>query len=270
IDDAVSRVLMMKARLGLFDDPMRGKESGTSVGSTESRALALQAARESIILLKNGGTLPLDQNARALVAGPTCDSLPSLNNGWTITWQGDRKAEYPDRPTIRRAIAEKLGGRAIYASGEDVTAAVDAAQRRDVIVLCLGEPSYAETPGNIDDLSLPDEQLRLAHALAATRKPIVLVLVEGRPRIVRPIVDAASAIVLALNPGMEGGTAIADVLVGQVNPSGKLPITYPRFANALTTYDRKASEDPGPSPSPTMGYSPQFEFGSGLSYTTFD
>jgi beta-glucosidase len=129
--------------------------------------------------------------------------------------------------------------------------------------------SYAETPGNIDDLSLPDAQIRLAQALAAAGKPVVLVLVEGRPRIVRAIVDGMSAILLALNPGHEGGTAIADVLAGDVNPSGRMPITYPRYPNALRTYDHKAFEEQDTGFGLTA-FKPQFEFGSGLSYTTFE
>jgi beta-glucosidase len=272
IDEAVLRVLTMKARLGLFDGPTRGIHEAAAVGSAESRRLALQAARESIILLKNAGlVLPLSHESRVLVTGPTCDSLPALNNGWTITWQGDRPAEYPkDRPTVRGALAARFGPRATYVPGDDVAAAVAAARASDVVVACLGEASYAETPGNIDDLALPDAQLRLASALAEAGKPVVLVLIEGRPRLVRAIVDGASAIVLALNPGMEGGTAVADVLVGDVNPSGKMPITYPRFANALTTYDHKASEEAGAGAAPSMGYTPQFEFGFGLSYTAFE
>jgi len=278
IDEAVSRVLMMKARLGLFDDPLRGVEAKTVVGSAESRRVALQAARESIVLLKNDrSVLPLGSNARVAMTGPACDSLPALNNGWTITWQGDRPSEYPtDRPTVRRAIEARIGGRATYVAGADfekpidIAAAVNAARASDVVIACLGEPSYAETPGNIDDLTLADAQLALARALADTGKPLVLVLVEGRPRIIRTIADASSAIVLALNPGMEGGTAVADVLFGDVNPSGKLPITYPRSANALTTYDHKVSQEPVPGSGPAMGYAPQFEFGFGLSYTTFE
>ena len=278
IDEAASRVLSMKARLGLFDDPLRGVETKTAVGSAESRRLALRAARESIVLLKNErNVLPLARDARVLVTGPTCDSLPALNNGWTITWQGDRPSEYPaDRPTLRRAIETRLGARATYAPGAglekivDIPAAVAAARASDVVVACLGETSYAETPGNIDDLTLPDAQLRLAQALADTGKPMVLVLIEGRPRIIRSMADGASAIVLALNPGMEGGAALADVLFGDVNPGGKLPITYPRFANALTTYDHKKSQEPQPGSAPAMGYAPQFEFGFGLSYTKFE
>src|SRR5437763_12373133 len=150
IDEAVSRVLSMKGRLGLFDDPVRGIEAKTAVGSAESRSLALRAARESIVLLKNERrVLPLARDARVLITGPACDSLPALNNGWTITWQGDRPSEYPtDRPTVRRAIETRAGGRATYIPGADfdkaidVAAAVAAARTSDVVVACLGENSY--------------------------------------------------------------------------------------------------------------------------------
>jgi beta-glucosidase len=277
IDEAVTRILTFKARLGLFDDPLRGIREGARVGLPASRDVARQAARESLVLLKNErGALPLGATARVLVTGPTADSLPALNNGWTITWQGDRADAYPsDRPTIRKALEARLGpARVRYVAGatfdreSDVAAAVAAARDTDVIVLCLGELAYAETPGNIDDLALPDAQFKFADALAATGKPIVLVLVEGRPRIVRPIVDRAAAILLALNPGHEGGSAIADVLSGDVSPSGRLPITYPRHANALVPYDHRPAEDVASAD--RGGVKPQFEFGSGLSYTTFE
>jgi beta-glucosidase len=145
---------------------------------------------------------------------------------------------------------------------------VAAARNADVVVLCLGELSYAETPGNIDHLDLPEAQQRLARALADTGQPVVLVLVEGRPRVIRPFADAMKAIVMAYNPGMEGGPAVADVLLGAVNPSGKLPITYPRYANALRTYDHKAFEELDTSFG-LKAYQPQFDFGTGLSYTKF-
>ena len=275
IDDAVTRILTMKARLGLFDDARGGSKAGTQIGSAASRAKALEAARESIVLLKNAdGVLPLARTARLLVTGPTADSQPSLNNGWTLTWQGDRDAAYPkDRPTVRGAIAARAANvtyvpGAAYDKELDVAAAAAAARQADVVVLCLGEKAYAETPGNIDDLALPDAQLRLARAILAAGKPVVLVLVEGRPRIIQPIADAAKAIVLGLNPGLEGGTAIADVLFGDVNPGGKLPMTYPRASNALLTYDHKAFEEQDTSFGLTA-FRPQFEFGFGLSYTTF-
>jgi beta-glucosidase len=169
IDQAVSRILTMKLRLGLFDDPLRGTKAGTAVGSAESRALALKAARESIVLLKNQGALPLAAGASLVVTGPTADSLSALDNGWTITWQGDRDALYPkDRPTVLGALRARLGeARVAYVPGDDAAAAAAAAQRADAAILCLGEKSYAETPGNIDDLALPAAQLALCSSRAA-------------------------------------------------------------------------------------------------------
>ena len=277
IDEAVTRILTLKARLGLFDDPVRGTKAAVESGSPEARRLALTAARESIVLLKNArGALPLAPGARILVTGPTADSLPALNNGWTLTWQGDKKELYPaDRPTIRRALETRFAGRVSYVPGVDyakevdVAAAKAAASQADVVVLCLGELAYAETPGNIDDLELPDAQIRLAREVASAGKPVILVLVEGRPRLIRRIADAAQAIVLGFNPGYEGGQAIADVLTGQANPSGKLPITYPRDPNGLRTYDHKAFEEQDTSFG-LKAFQPQFEFGFGLSYTSFE
>jgi len=148
----------------------------------------------------------------------------------------------------------------------DIPAAVHAAQAADVVVLCLGEGSYTETPGNIPDLNLGEPQRKLAAAIEATGKPVILVLVEGRPRIVNGIADNANAVLMAYNPGNEGGQAVADVLFGDFNPCGKLPFTYPRFPNALMTYDRMAFETES---FENAGIRPQFEFGAGLSYTTF-
>jgi beta-glucosidase len=278
IDDAVRRILTMKARVGLFAStavPLPGaiKEIGTAA----SRQVARRAAQESIVLEKNAdGVLPLAAGARVLITGPTADSLPALDNGWTITWQGDRAELYPkDRHTVRGALEARLGDRVTYVPGasfdkeQDVQAAASAAANVDAVVLCLGEMSYAETPGNIDDLSLPPAQMHLADAVMAAGKPVILVMIEGRPRIIAPIADRARAILVALNPGLEGGDALADVLFGDVNPSGRLPITYPRAPNALLTYDHKASEDVDTSYG-AKAFNPQFEFGSGLSYTTFE
>ena len=272
IDQAVTRILTLKARLGLFDDPLRGTKVNVEEGSADARRLALDAARQSIVLLKNdGAALPLPASSRVLVTGPSADSLLSLNNGWTLTWQGDRKDLFPaDRPTVRGALEKRLGGRLIYVPGADfakeidVAAAKSAAAQADLVVLCLGESAYAETPGNIDDLELPDAQIRLANEVASAGKPVVLVLLEGRPRLIRRIADKVQAIVLGLNPGIEGGQAIADVLSGDVNPSGRLPITYPRDPDSLIPYDHKAFDEQDKS------FRPQFEFGSGLSYTTFE
>ncbi len=274
IDEAVRRILTVKYQLGLFDDPLRGIDSKTVIGSPESRHSSLEAARESITLLKNENhTLPLAKTARVLVTGPDADSLIPLNNGWSYTWQGNRESAYPkDHATILKAIQEKIGAANVtyvpgttYNKEVDIAKAADAAAKADAVVLCLGEWAYAETPGNIPDLTLPDAQLNLVLRVLETKKPVILLLTEGRPRIISRIADAANAIVMAYNPGNEGGQAIADILFGDVNPSGKLPITYPRSPNRLFTYDHKAfeGEDGGAMPPP------QFEFGSGLSYTSF-
>ena len=289
IDEAVRRILRIKFDLGLFNDPMPHAEMKQKIGLAESRKIALQAAQESITLLKNtNNLLPLPRGQRVLVTGPTADSLISLNNGWSYVWQGSEPSLYPrDRLTIRQAIEAKLGGANLtYVPGTkitrragspsnstptnieeevDIPAAVAAAQNSDVVVLCLGEGSYCETPGTISDLTLGAPQLKLAEAIEATGKPVVIVLAGGRPRIINRIVDRAGAILMAYNPSNEGGQAIADVLFGDINPSGKLPFTYPRTVNGLLTYDRRAFETAGDRAS----MKPQFEFGEGLSYTTF-
>ncbi len=277
IDEAVRRILTVKHQLGLFDDPLRGIDSKTAIGSAESRQVSLEAARESITLLKNENhTLPLSKTAHILVTGPDADSLIPLNNGWSYTWQGDRASAYPkDRATILKAIQEKIGpDNVTYAPGTtydketDIAKAADAASRADAAVICIGEWAYAETPGNIPELTLPDAQLYLVLRILETKKPVVLVLTEGRPRIINRIADSAKGIVMAYNPSNEGGQAIADVLFGDVNPSGKLPITYPRWANRLFTYDHKVFEGEDWGEGKMLG-TPQFEFGFGLSYTSF-
>jgi beta-glucosidase len=291
VDEAVRRILLVKYELGLFDNAMPDASLVSRIGLPESRQLALQAARESMTLLKNDGdALPLGKGRKVLVTGPTADSLVALNNGWTYVWQGSDESLYPkDRPTIRRAIEEKAGAsnvtfvqgtRLVRPTGAppnaptlideevDIAAAARAARDADVVVLCLGEGSYAETPGNITDLTLGEPQLRLARAVEEAGKPVVLVLVEGRPRVISPIADGARAILMAYNPSNEGGQAVADVLFGDFNPGGKLPFTYPRSANNLFAYDRKAFEDEDTSFG-NLATAPQFEFGRGLSYTTF-
>lgn len=276
IDEAVRRILTVKYQLGLFDDPLRGIDSKTVIGSPESRQVSLEAARESITLLKNENqTLPLAKTAHVLVTGPDADSLIPLNDGWSYTWQGDRASAYPkDHATILKAIQEKIGSANVtYVPGStfnkevDIAKAADAASKADVVIICLGEWAYAETPGNIPDLTLPDAQLFLALKIMETKKPVILVLTEGRPRIISRIADSAKAIVMAYNPSNEGGHALADILFGDVNPSGKLPITYPRSTNRLFTYDHKMFSGEGGEGKAMAA--PQFEFGSGLSYTSF-
>ncbi|PYS43284.1 MAG: beta-glucosidase, partial [Acidobacteria bacterium] len=290
IDEAVRRILKVKFELGLFDNAMPNPALKAKIGLAESRQAALQAARQSMTLLKNtGDLLPLAKDRKILVTGPTADSLISLNNGWTYVWQGSEESLYPkDRSTIRGAIEAKAGASNVtYVPGTrisrregstsnnnptnleaevDIPAAVQAAAAADVIVLCLGEGSYTETPGNIPDLTIGEPQRKLAAAIEATGKPVVLVLVEGRPRVINRIADNANAILMAYNPGNEGGQAVADVLFGDFNPCGKLPFTYPRFPNGLMTYDHKAFETES---FDSAGIRPQFQFGEGLSYATF-
>jgi beta-glucosidase len=272
IDQAVADILRVKFKLGLFDKPYPNKNLLGNVGLETSRKVNLQAAQEAITLLKNEPkTLPLAKSARVLVTGPTANLLSVLNSGWTLTWQGDNEALYPqEKYTILEAIRAKIGednvtyvNSVTFDEEKDIAGAVAAAQNVDAIVACIGEPAYCETPGNIDDLTMSEPQLKLVKELATTGKPIVLVLVEGRPRVIRTIVDDAQAILTAYCPGMEGGQAVADVLFGDVNPSGRLPYTYPRFAAGFTTYDHKPSEETRENP-----FHPQWPFGHGLSYTS--
>ena len=292
IDEAVRRILRVKFELGLFEKPGPNTALKSRFALPEYRQVSLDAARESMTLLKNANNiLPLAKTTKVLVTGPTSDSLISLNNGWTYVWQGSEESLYPkDRHTIRRAVEAKVGASNVtFVQGTrifrtpgtpsnnnptdkeeevDIAAAVRAAQNVDVIVLALGEGSYCETPGNITDLTIGEPQIKLTEALKATGKPIVMVLVEGRPRIINRLVDSANAILMAYNPSNEGGTAIADVLFGDANPSGKLPFTYPRTPNGLINYDHKPFETENTAFG-NMAFKPQFEFGEGLSYTTF-
>ncbi|NDV60325.1 glycoside hydrolase family 3 N-terminal domain-containing protein [Bacteroides sp. 519] len=289
IDDAVSRVLRMKFRLGLFDKPYWNIQDYPDFGSEKHAQAALAAAEESITLLKNDeNILPLTQGKKILITGPNANSMRSLNGGWSYTWQGDRADEFAaDHNTILEAFQNKAGSQHIvYEPGvtykargsyweentPEIEKAVAAARNVDVIVACIGENSYCETPGNLDDLTLSKNQLDLVKALATTGKPIILVLNEGRPRIINEIVPLAKAVVHIYLPGNHGGDALAKAVYGDVNPSGKLPYTYPRHANSLITYDYKPSQ----SQDRMQGaydynavVSVQWAFGYGLSYTTF-
>ena len=291
IDEAVRRILRVKFELGLFEKPMPDASLKAKFGLPEYRDASLAAARESITLLKNNNNvLPLSKNTKVLVTGPTADSLVAMNNGWTWVWQGSEESLYAkDRLTIRKAIEAKVGpSNVTFVQGTkitrgpgpsngtptdqeqevDIAAAVNAARNVDVVVLALGEGSYCETPGNITDLTIGEPQIKLAEAIKASGKPVVMVLVEGRPRIINRIADGANAILLAYNPSDEGGRAIADILFGDVNPSGKLPFTYPRTPNGLINYDHKPFETENTAFG-NMAFNPQFQFGDGLSYTTF-
>ncbi|MBU4446166.1 MAG: glycoside hydrolase family 3 C-terminal domain-containing protein [Candidatus Marinimicrobia bacterium] len=274
IDEAVSRILKVKFELGLFKNPYPNKKLKKKFACDEFKKVNLQAAREAITLLKNDDELlPLSKDKKIFVTGPAANSLSVLNSGWTITWQGDREDLYPkNKKTILQAVENKAGAKNVtYLPGVtfdreiNIDAAVKTARNSDVAIVCIGERPYCETLGNIDDLTMTQPQLKLAKAIEETGVPVVLVLVEGRPRIINGIVDDADAILMAYLPGMEGGSAVADVLFGDFNPCGKLPITYPGYTNSLMCYDYKNSEI-----SKINDYDAQFPFGYGLSYTKFE
>jgi len=276
IDESVRRILTMKYKLGLFERPVGDPNDYPKFGSAEFSAVSLKAATESITLLKNDNNiLPLKKNIKVLVTGPAANTMKALNGGWSYTWQGDFSDQYAaDKNTILEAIKHKIGGDnvayevgASYDSLLDVESAVKAAKKADVIVLCLGEHPYAENPGNIDDLNLPLAQTELANELAKTGKSIILVMAEGRPRIITEAESKSAATVMTYLSGNEGGNALADILFGDANPSGRLPFTYPRYANALVNYYRKNIENGNGDDA--HGYNPLYEFGFGLSYTSF-
>lgn len=274
IDEAVSRILAVKMQLGLFDHPYPDKGLLKEFASDDFTAANLHAAQESIILTKNeNNILPLSKSAKVLVTGPTSNMLSVLNGGWTITWQGNEETLYPkEKNTVLEAIQNKIGTSNVnYIEGssfdKDINTdkAVSEAMNSDVVIICLGEPAYCETPGSIFDLTLNKAQLELANKIIATGKPVILVMLEGRPRVFTEIANNADGVVLGFLPGMEGGNAIADVLFGDVNPSGKLPITYPRYPNGITLYDYKPIEK-----FDTNNFDPLWPFGYGLSYTSFE
>lgn len=289
IDDAVRRILRLKFRLGLFDTPDTSLESYPEFGGSRHAELAYAAAVESIVLAKNEGVLPLKKEARILVTGPNSNSMRTLNGGWSYTWQGHgaSRPEFTERfNTIYEALDAEFG-KVQYVPGveydlnstlwsydsADIAPAVAAARNADVIVACVGENSYCETPGNLVDMHLSQNQKHLVKALAATGKPLVLVLNEGRPRIVDELVPLADAVIVAMLPGNYGGDALAALVSGKENFSGKLPFTYPKYSNKHGVYDYKVSEQ-----QETMlgsyGYNAdmvvQWPFGHGLSYTTFE
>lgn len=291
IDDAVARVLRLKYRLGLFDNPYWNIAEYDKFGSPEHADGALRAAEESEVLLKNDGNLlPLKQGTKILLAGPNANSMRCLNGGWSYSWQGHRADEFAGAyNTIYEALCNKFGKDNItYEPGvtyapykndnwweEDpveIEKAVAAAANADVIIACIGENSYCETPGNLNDLTLSANQRNLVKALAATGKPVILVLNEGRPRIINDIEPLAKAVVHVMLPGNYGGDALANLLAGDVNFSGKLPYTYPKYINSLATYDYKPCENVGQMAG-NYNYDAvmnvQWPFGFGLSYTSY-
>jgi beta-glucosidase len=283
IDDAVRRILILKQRLGLFDNPYPEPAATGNFGRPEYQTLALQAAHEAMTLLKNEqGILPLSRNVHVLVAGPAAQSISALNGCWSYTWQGQDERWYPsDSKTILDALRDKLGAANVHTTSVkgfkspdnyDTTSLKAAAAGVDVIVLCLGEDAYAESPGNTRDLALPDEQLALARAAASTGKPVILVLTEGRPRFITEIAPSMKGILMAYWSGRKTAEAVSDVLLGDYNPDGRLPFSYPRSMGEMVLYDRKPSEEVREvfNDDRGTGYDPLFPFGWGLSYTQFD
>ena len=285
INDAVTRILRVKEELKLFETPMTYLKNYPKFGSAEFEKASYNTAAESITLLKNSNNvLPLPKTAKVLVTGPNANSMRTLNGGWTYTWQGEKTDEYAQKyNTILEAVQKKFGPtNVLYEKGVsynmagkydqdsivDIDAAVKAAANVDYILLCIGENSYTETPGNLNDLTLSHNQLLLAKAIIKTGKPVVFILNEGRPRIFNEVESSAAAVIDVYLPSNFGGDALADILTGDINPSGKLPITYPRFTNALANYIHKPSEGDG---NPQGGdFYPQYQFGFGLSYTSFE
>lgn len=291
INDAVARVLRLKYRLGLFDNPYWDIRKYDQFASPEFASVALQAAEESEVLLKNeDNILPLAKGKKILLTGPNANSMRCLNGGWSYSWQGDKADECAQAyNTIYEAFCNEYGKESViyepgvtYKTSADalwweentprIAQAVSAAEKADVIIACIGENSYCETPGNLTDLNLSTNQKDLVKALAATGKPIILVLNEGRPRIIHDIVPLAKAIVHIMLPGNYGADALVNLVSGKANFSGKLPFTYPHLINSLATYDYKPCENMG-----QMGgnynydavMDVQWPFGFGLSYTTY-
>ena len=291
IDDAVRRILRAKYRLGLFDEPNTGGKGFEKFGCNEFAQASLKAAEESEVLLKNeGNILPLKPaNRKILLTGPNANQMRCLHGGWSYTWQGSKAEDLSEKyNTIYEALCNKYGkeniileqgvtydeGKAYYDENEpQIDKAVKAAAGADVIIACIGENSYTETPGNLNDLWLSKNQRNLVKELAKTGKPVILVLNEGRPRLIADIEPLAKAVIDILIPGNYGADALANLLAGDANFSAKMPYTYPREINSLNTYDYKVSEEVG-----TMAgaynydakVSLQWPFGYGLSYTTYE
>ncbi|MDA0765618.1 MAG: glycoside hydrolase family 3 C-terminal domain-containing protein, partial [Verrucomicrobia bacterium] len=244
LDESVRRILRLKQELGLFENPYPAESALTVFGTEEAAALSLKAARQSLVLLKNDNVLPVAADTTILLTGPGCTSLPALHGAWSYTWQGADPAAYPQHlPDLLTAFNEAHGrDNVLYASVTtydtvlDLDRAVRAAQRADLIVCVLAEKPATEQPGDINDLALPAAQTELVKALSFG-KPLVVILLESRPRLITEIDSLANAVIFASHPGPFGGAALHDLLTGAINPSGKLPFTYPRDPHAILPYD---------------------------------
>ena len=289
IDDACRRVLRMKYRLDLFKNPTQKLKNYPKFGGEEFAKLALEGATESMVLLKNeGNILPLQHGKKILLTGPNANQMRCLDGGWSYTWQGHRADEFAGKyNTIYEALCNEYGkenvilnqgvtynekGKYWEENEPQIQGAVAAAKDADVIVACIGENSYTETPGNLTDLWLSENQRNLVKALAQTGKPVILVLNEGRPRLIADIEPLAQGIIDILIPGNMGGDALANLVSGKSNFSGKMPYTYPKEINSLANYDFKKSEEVGTMEGAydyNAKITQQWGFGYGLSYTTY-
>ena len=289
IDDACRRVLRMKYRLDLFKNPTQKLKNYPKFGGEEFAKLALEGATESMVLLKNeGNILPLQHGKKILLTGPNANQMRCLDGGWSYTWQGHRADEFAGKyNTIYEAFCNEYGkenvilnqgvtynekGKYWEENEPQIQGAVDAAKNVDVIVACIGENSYTETPGNLTDLWLSENQRNLVKELAKTGKPVVLVLNEGRPRLIADIEPLAQGIIDILIPGNMGGDALVGLVSGKSNFSGKMPYTYPKEINSLANYDFKKSEEVGTMEGAydyNAKITQQWGFGYGLSYTSY-
>ena len=289
IDDACRRVLRMKYRLDLFKNPTQKLKNYPKFGGEEFAKLALEGATESMVLLKNDGNiLPLQHGKKILLTGPNANQMRCLDGGWSYTWQGHRTDEFAGKyNTIYEAFCNEYGkenvilnqgvtynetGKYWEENEPQIQGAVDAAKDADVIVACIGENSYTETPGNLTDLWLSENQRNLVKELAKTGKPVILVLNEGRPRLIADIEPLAQGVIDILIPGNMGGDALANLVSGKSNFSGKMPYTYPKEINSLANYDFKKSEEVGTMEGAydyNAKITQQWGFGHGLSYTSY-
>jgi beta-glucosidase len=289
IDEAVRRILKLKIKLGLFETPVTHYQDYPDFASEKFEKMAYEAAAEAITLLKNeNNILPLKQGVKVLVTGPNANSMRAMNGAWSYSWQGEKTAQFTEQyNTFLEAIQLKAGaGNVLYEPGvtyietgryfeeeeNRFKEALAAARKVDVVLLFLGENSYCEKPGDLNDLNLSKAQTKLAQALIETGKPVVLVLNTGRPRCFSVFEPGLKAVLNTYLPSNYGGNALADILFGDVNPSGKLPYTYPAYPNSLITYYHKPSERQNAqfgAYNYESDYNPQYEFGFGLSYTTF-
>ncbi len=277
IDEAVLRILTLKYELGLFDEPNAKPENFKEPEQIESKKLSYELACQSITLLKNeGNILPFSMNEKILVTGPNADYINALNGGWSHTWQGRDTSYNPKVLTVVNALKNVFAnGNVSYLKGNTYTqnlpenVLLNAAQNVNTVVLCLGEDTYTEKPGDINDLELDESQQNLIKMYKKAGKKVVVILLEGRPRTFAKTESLCDAILDAYLPGNEGALAIADIMVGKVNPSGKLPFTFPRFAGVHTTYDCKYTETLNNDFKP-IGFDPLFHFGQGLSYSNFN